>query len=589
MTDYQGNPPYIFSGLHTSPLLEFKSPIPHMLHTNFVPSEAQSNEIRESISDSLKSLDDLDSEISSLKARVAQLLEQREKLCADISAHQALVTPARRLPRDIIQEIFVACLPADRNPVMTSSDPPMLLGQIYSFWRDIALSTPCLWSSLHIVIPGSAEMIHRIGHAIKIWLSRSGVLPLSIKVVLSRTYSDDLQDKVAEIFTTLSMYKRRWRDIEFLFALASEALLSSLAAIPTDDVPLLGSFLLCSWIKDSESVVHLPLFDAPNLRNASINSFGHSPIFPTSWLSLTELHLNTGDGSGRSLGFSRPGLHLGATTFLSPRAAIDILRRCPNLEISSLEVTQDYTEANIVVANDHTFGPPLTLEKLRILSIAFPHRRPPDIFFQTLIIPKLESFTFSGCAGKLRLPFLSLFTETNRLTHLNIILRRFKIGPILEGLRLAPDIKTLKLTSVEGTQWGSWFANENPAPQPHEELLTLLTPSTAQLVCPRLTKIELDNCTHFSDAGLLQLLQARLGNWDGMDRLEYFSAGFNREREADIMPELQPLIEVANATVSLKYPASYVPPQPQPYSPWEGANGPIAYFHPDDPWPSNRW
>jgi hypothetical protein len=40
-------------------------------------------------------------------------------LGAYVDTHKALISPARRLPLDIIEEIFVACLPTHRNCVMS--------------------------------------------------------------------------------------------------------------------------------------------------------------------------------------------------------------------------------------------------------------------------------------------------------------------------------------------------------------------------------------------------------------------------------------------------------------------------------------
>ncbi|KAJ7499155.1 hypothetical protein FB451DRAFT_1073212 [Mycena latifolia] len=565
---------------------ELDSPVRRFLHTNFVPSDVQCNDIRAVLNDSFKSLDKIDAEIARLSSQLAQLVDHREKLCADIDAHHAMTTPARRLPRDIIQEIFVACLPSDRNSVMVPFEAPILLGQICSAWRTIALSTPCLWSSLHVVIPGTAQSVRRVSEAIKVWLSRSGALPLSITVVLSRTFNDT-STSVSEILTTLGMFACRWNKMQFLFALATDSLMDSLAQIRVEDVPLLEHILMCSWIKDPPTpAVSLPIFDAPRLRGVSVNFFGHASALPEEWHSLTELHLNTGNRSGRALGFmTQEGGHTGATTYLSPHLALDILRRCPNLTTASLEVTHEYSDITIIPATDPSlFGPPVTLSKLKSLSVSFARRRPHDEFFETLILPQLQSFEFTGCVGRTRAPFLSLLTRTGSLTELTLQLRRFRLVPVLECLTLTSDITKLKLSNLEGPGWGNWFPDDNnSAPMPHEELLTLLSSDTG-LVCPRLTSIELDGCTLFSDAGLLRFLQRRLGNEDGTVPLKNFRAVFSRQKDLDVEADVKSFIE-PGVTVSLSYPPSYVPPLLQPYSPWEGISGPIPYFNHENLWP----
>jgi len=58
------------------------------------------------------------------------------------------------------------------------------LGHICSSWRRIALSTPQLWSSLHVAIPASSFLqkhvrstLMRRGEAVKTWLGLSGSRP----------------------------------------------------------------------------------------------------------------------------------------------------------------------------------------------------------------------------------------------------------------------------------------------------------------------------------------------------------------------------------------------------------------------------
>ncbi|KAJ6616648.1 hypothetical protein B0H10DRAFT_1632687, partial [Mycena sp. CBHHK59/15] len=75
---------------------------------------------------------------------ILDLSKQVPKIQTYIDAHQASISPASRLPYDIVGEIFVACLPTDRNPVMSATEAPVILCRICSAWRAIALSTPRL-------------------------------------------------------------------------------------------------------------------------------------------------------------------------------------------------------------------------------------------------------------------------------------------------------------------------------------------------------------------------------------------------------------------------------------------------------------
>ncbi|KAJ7811561.1 hypothetical protein B0H14DRAFT_2378290, partial [Mycena olivaceomarginata] len=101
------------------------------------------------------------------------------------------------LPCNVIEEIFMSCLPTHQNCVMNATEAHVLLGRVYSAWRTILLSTPRLWSKLHVVKLKSpwctyqmseaqaqklSEKVAQRMEATKMWLDRSGPCPLSISL-----------------------------------------------------------------------------------------------------------------------------------------------------------------------------------------------------------------------------------------------------------------------------------------------------------------------------------------------------------------------------------------------------------------------
>lgn len=91
------------------------SPFASYLNTNFVPSDEEAQRIRADLTSHLEELERIDE-------RIRELSAQRDKIETYIDAHRALISYPRRLPVDIVREIFVACLPADRNAVMSAQD-----------------------------------------------------------------------------------------------------------------------------------------------------------------------------------------------------------------------------------------------------------------------------------------------------------------------------------------------------------------------------------------------------------------------------------------------------------------------------------
>ncbi|KAJ6561761.1 hypothetical protein B0H19DRAFT_87398 [Mycena capillaripes] len=71
--------------------------------------------------------------------------------------------------------VFPVCLPADRNANMSSAEAPLLLWHVCRSWRNVALSTPRLWASLHIIAKTTRKLL-QINETADAWLSRSGTL-----------------------------------------------------------------------------------------------------------------------------------------------------------------------------------------------------------------------------------------------------------------------------------------------------------------------------------------------------------------------------------------------------------------------------
>ncbi|KJA21406.1 hypothetical protein HYPSUDRAFT_42054 [Hypholoma sublateritium FD-334 SS-4] len=82
--------------------------------------------------------------IRSMKEKLRILEREEETLLEAAEPYKRILSPFRRLPEDIIREIFSACLEPGRNPTMSNRNAPMLLTQISSGLRQIAITTPVL-------------------------------------------------------------------------------------------------------------------------------------------------------------------------------------------------------------------------------------------------------------------------------------------------------------------------------------------------------------------------------------------------------------------------------------------------------------
>lgn len=108
-------------------------------------------------------------------------------LAADIAA---LMAPARRVPLDIWAIIFSFCVSGTSQPLVHSRSAPMLLSHICRSWRELAISTSKLWSSMSIVQTSAVPFYDETTRTLRVdfgiytlvslWISRSGRHPLSI-------------------------------------------------------------------------------------------------------------------------------------------------------------------------------------------------------------------------------------------------------------------------------------------------------------------------------------------------------------------------------------------------------------------------
>ncbi|KAJ7029349.1 hypothetical protein C8F04DRAFT_42127 [Mycena alexandri] len=148
---------------HRTPNLATKEPsLAHLFASNDAPQPAQLAVLRQilrnnetTISKVESDISDVDSALEALTARRTALLHEKKILCFEKHQCRALTSPIRRLPPEIIGEIFIYFTPVLRftrdyqsgNP---DSPPkvaiPWYLGQICRYWRGIPLSLGFLWS-----------------------------------------------------------------------------------------------------------------------------------------------------------------------------------------------------------------------------------------------------------------------------------------------------------------------------------------------------------------------------------------------------------------------------------------------------------
>lgn len=133
-----------------------------------------------------------------------------------------LVDPTTMLLPEILSEIFVKCLPEDLNRTGRVDEAPVNVSQVNRSWREIALSTTKLWSTL-VFFVGKTDTAHShptpdngrqnmTVDAWKLWCGRSKGQPLS--VFLRRTegkFDGDIR-RYFSIICSLDK-ETRWKEL----------------------------------------------------------------------------------------------------------------------------------------------------------------------------------------------------------------------------------------------------------------------------------------------------------------------------------------------------------------------------------------
>ncbi|KAJ7685720.1 hypothetical protein DFH06DRAFT_49472 [Mycena polygramma] len=185
------------------------------------------------------------------------------------------------LPPEILAEIFLHCLPQAGFPSPTTA--PLVLCGVCRRWRDVAIGTSALWSSLSIDFdrmsnPGPMTDPNPVYQT---WLSRARGAPLSL--LLQQEDFDgyvaiDDREALARSVVELS---GQWRSIQVG---VRQDLANALFPI-TETYPLLEDLNISP--PDHQDNLAISIFHAPQLREVTISRYNMHIQLP--WHQLTTL------------------------------------------------------------------------------------------------------------------------------------------------------------------------------------------------------------------------------------------------------------------------------------------------------------
>ncbi|KAJ7506521.1 hypothetical protein B0H11DRAFT_2219221 [Mycena galericulata] len=137
----------------------------------------------------------LDAQISEQRLILANL--EQKRLNVERELHATATFPVVQLPVEMTREIFLRCVGSDQianagyHLGNTMSQIPLNLASVCRHWREIALATPNLWSTLHFDFDYLSSEPHIIDGFIHRWLGRAESHPLSLHFRLRGIFGDD--------------------------------------------------------------------------------------------------------------------------------------------------------------------------------------------------------------------------------------------------------------------------------------------------------------------------------------------------------------------------------------------------------------
>ncbi|KAJ7085626.1 hypothetical protein C8R43DRAFT_1082735 [Mycena crocata] len=128
---------------------------PELTTTNVPPTDHQTSHIQRVIAEREQLGRELNHQYYVARASLEDVEYRRDQNRRDIVRLKAVISPVRRIPREILAEIFHFCVVNSRfiNYSYSVADPrhaPVILTHVCSFWRDVGINTPRLWDRLSL-------------------------------------------------------------------------------------------------------------------------------------------------------------------------------------------------------------------------------------------------------------------------------------------------------------------------------------------------------------------------------------------------------------------------------------------------------
>ncbi|TEB38029.1 hypothetical protein FA13DRAFT_1725649 [Coprinellus micaceus] len=347
--------------------------------TNRPPSDTELEQLKTILAPGESKLAQLEKDIKANQDENERLWKEKEKLLKELTPARSAASLIRRLPTEIMEAIFLhARAPKDQYACFRVCDAPLILLRVCKLWRNIAMHTQELWSSIDISIPftviplqapPSPEDLRKqelfLAEVDK-WITRSANLPLSLRLRKGEHISGAPSGHLEVLHTVLVKLltqSHRWELLDF------ESLSETLRAFQkTTPLPQLKCIRVTDYgwynphgLPDGPRSLfdYRTPFDSPALQKLIITSNTDSPEsfnkLHVHWENLVALTIAAPYARSPSHGWGDPIQSMAV-------GLLPTLAKCANLRRLCLSLPMASESAN--------GGPtPITLPSLEALSL----------------------------------------------------------------------------------------------------------------------------------------------------------------------------------------------------------------------------
>ncbi|KAJ7057561.1 hypothetical protein C8F01DRAFT_1233013 [Mycena amicta] len=190
-----------------------------------------------------------------------------------------------KFPPEIVSEIFIRCLPASPSPP-SAETAPLLVSQICTLWRDIALDTPDLWSNVVLKDDLKASV-----DIVRLWSARARTIPLTF------IFETENVELGGEMLVAAMEHKERWGEVGLYLPATSYVVLGGVSGA---SLPHLRNLALrVKWnpfgggsrAPDLGPIPSLDLSGASQLLRLRLTTFPCTRLLGVRWRQLTALNM----------------------------------------------------------------------------------------------------------------------------------------------------------------------------------------------------------------------------------------------------------------------------------------------------------